>query len=72
MSDIGPENNPRIPNASEKKIWEDLAMSIVLNSINMPREFKPMNLDRDEMAGFGGGPDDPEAENKMPIKPICF
>lgn len=58
------------PSAGEREIFENLAFGVILNSMDMPRQFKPMNLDRDQSAGFGGGPDDPEAENKLPIKPI--
>lgn len=70
MPDIGPDNRPSNTSSDEREIWENLAMSVVLGSLNMPRQFTPMNLDRDQSQGSGGGPDDPDAENKLPIKPI--
>lgn len=70
MSEVGSNYRSSDTSSGEREIWENLAMSIVLGSINMPRQFAPMNLDRDQSQGAGGGPDDPDAENKLPIKPI--
>jgi len=54
------------------ELTKNFALGIVLNSVDMPRQFKPMSLDRDQSGGAGGGPEDEEAENKSPIKPIQF